>query len=163
MMDRGSALTLGQMVDRAAARLPDREAIVFKRERVTCRGPGDGTGASSRRRGRALHQGHGRLRADQVLDVCLVGVPDPIMGEVVVAFARGRIANFKVPKYVEIVDRLPARSHAHAGGRSRERVRASSNTSSGTARNVATTSGSKCVPAASWIRARAACMVMAVE
>jgi fatty-acyl-CoA synthase len=35
MMDRGAALTLGQMVDRAAARFPDREAIVFKRERIT--------------------------------------------------------------------------------------------------------------------------------
>jgi fatty-acyl-CoA synthase len=27
--------------------------------------------------------------------------------EDIVAFARGRIANFKVPKYVEIVDRFP--------------------------------------------------------
>jgi acyl-CoA synthetase (AMP-forming)/AMP-acid ligase II len=53
-----------------------------------------------------------------------VGVPDPIMGEAVMAFvipkdgerlqpedivtfARGRIANFKVPKYVEIVDPFP--------------------------------------------------------
>ena len=25
----------------------------------------------------------------------------------IIAFARGRIANFKVPKYVEIVDRFP--------------------------------------------------------
>jgi len=64
------------------------------------------------------------LRHPKVLDVSIVGVPDPIMGEVVmafvipkdgerrqpedvVAFARGRIANFKVPKYVEIVDRFP--------------------------------------------------------
>jgi len=27
--------------------------------------------------------------------------------EEIVAFARGRIANFKVPRYVEIVDRFP--------------------------------------------------------
>jgi fatty-acyl-CoA synthase len=53
-----------------------------------------------------------------------VGVPDPIMGEVVmafvipkpgvalgaedvIAFARDKIANFKVPRYVEIVDQFP--------------------------------------------------------
>jgi fatty-acyl-CoA synthase len=53
-----------------------------------------------------------------------VGVPDPVMGEVVmafviprpghvlspddvVAFARDRIANFKRPRYVEIVDQFP--------------------------------------------------------
>jgi fatty-acyl-CoA synthase len=59
-----------------------------------------------------------------VLDVSIVGVPDEIMGEAVMAFviprdghalsaeevqafARGKIANFKVPKYVEIVDRFP--------------------------------------------------------
>ena len=64
------------------------------------------------------------LRHPKVLDVSIVGVPDPIMGEAVMAFviprdghalsaeevqafARGRIANFKVPKYVEIVDRFP--------------------------------------------------------
>jgi len=35
MIDLGAALTLGQMVDRAAAQHPDREAIVFKKERVT--------------------------------------------------------------------------------------------------------------------------------
>jgi fatty-acyl-CoA synthase len=35
MTERGSALTLGQMVDRAAVRFPDREAVVLKRERVT--------------------------------------------------------------------------------------------------------------------------------
>ena len=35
MTDLGAALTLGQMVDRAAAQRPDREAIVFKKERVT--------------------------------------------------------------------------------------------------------------------------------
>ncbi len=60
----------------------------------------------------------------KVLDVSIVGVPDPIMGEAVMAFVipkegasltaeeivefgRGQIANFKVPKYVEIVDRFP--------------------------------------------------------
>ena len=65
------------------------------------------------------------LRHPKVLDVSIVGVPDPIMGEAVmafvipkagetltpeeiVAFARGKIANFKVPKYVEIVEQLPA-------------------------------------------------------
>ena len=64
------------------------------------------------------------LRHPKVLDVSIVGVPDPIMGEAVmafvigkegaalqpeeiVAFARGKIANFKVPKYVEIVERFP--------------------------------------------------------
>jgi fatty-acyl-CoA synthase len=64
------------------------------------------------------------LRHPKVLDVSIVGVPDPIMGEAVmafvipregatltaeeiVAFARGKIANFKVPKHVEIVDRFP--------------------------------------------------------
>jgi fatty-acyl-CoA synthase len=64
------------------------------------------------------------LRHPKVLDVSIVGVPDAIMGEAVmafviprdgeslrpeeiVAFARGRIANFKVPRYVEIVDRFP--------------------------------------------------------
>ena len=64
------------------------------------------------------------LRHPKVLDVSIVGVPDPIMGEVVmafvipregavltaeevVAFARGKIANFKVPRHVEIVDRFP--------------------------------------------------------
>jgi len=64
------------------------------------------------------------LRHPKVLDVSIVGVPDPVMGEVVMAFvipkagetltaeevaafARGRIANFKVPRYVEIVDAFP--------------------------------------------------------
>jgi fatty-acyl-CoA synthase len=64
------------------------------------------------------------LRHPKVLDVSIVGVPDPIMGEAVmafvipregqtltaeeiVAFARGKIANFKVPKHVEVVDRFP--------------------------------------------------------
>ena len=35
MTDLGPALTLGQMVDRAAARFPDRTAVVFKHERIT--------------------------------------------------------------------------------------------------------------------------------
>ena len=64
------------------------------------------------------------LRHPKVLDISIVGVPDPIMGEAVMAFvipkagesltaeevagfARGKIANFKVPKYVEIVDSFP--------------------------------------------------------
>lgn len=64
------------------------------------------------------------LRHPKILDISIVGVPDPIMGETVMAFvipkqgealtaeevvgfARGKIANFKVPKYVEIVDRFP--------------------------------------------------------
>jgi fatty-acyl-CoA synthase len=64
------------------------------------------------------------LKHPKVLDVSIVGVPDPIMGEAVMAFvipregislepeeiigfARGKIANFKVPKYVEIVERFP--------------------------------------------------------
>ncbi len=64
------------------------------------------------------------LRHPKVLDVSIVGVPDPVMGEAVMAFvipkagetlteddiaafARGRIANFKVPKYIEIVESFP--------------------------------------------------------
>jgi len=64
------------------------------------------------------------LRHPKVLDVSIVGVPDPVMGETVMAFvipkagetldaeevtafARGKIANFKVPKYVEIVESFP--------------------------------------------------------
>ena len=64
------------------------------------------------------------LRHPGILDISIVGVPDPIMGEVVmafvipkpgarltadeiIAFARDRIANFKVPRYVEIVDQFP--------------------------------------------------------
>jgi fatty-acyl-CoA synthase len=64
------------------------------------------------------------LRHPKVLDVSIVGVPDPVMGEVVMAFvipkagetvtpdemrdfAKGQIANFKVPKHVEIVGEFP--------------------------------------------------------
>jgi fatty-acyl-CoA synthase len=64
------------------------------------------------------------LRHPKVLDISIVGVPDPVMGEAVmafvipkegetvtpeeiIAFARGKIANFKVPKYVEIVPSFP--------------------------------------------------------
>jgi fatty-acyl-CoA synthase len=64
------------------------------------------------------------LRHPGILDVSIVGVPDPVMGEVVMAFvipkpghdlspddvmafARDRIANFKLPRYVEIVDQFP--------------------------------------------------------
>ena len=64
------------------------------------------------------------LRHPKVLDVSIVGVPDPVMGEAVMAFvipragetitpqeirdfAKDRIANFKVPKHVEIVSEFP--------------------------------------------------------
>jgi fatty-acyl-CoA synthase len=60
----------------------------------------------------------------KILDVSIVGVPDPVLGEVVMAFvipkagqtltadevrdfAKGRIANFKVPRHVEIVSEFP--------------------------------------------------------
>ena len=62
-------------------------------------------------------------RLDGVADVAVVGVPDERMGEVgkayvvtrdpgltpdaVVAFARERLANFKVPRHVQVVDSLP--------------------------------------------------------
>lgn len=63
-------------------------------------------------------------RLDGVADVAVVGVPDDRMGEVgkayvvrqagsaldtdtVIAFARERLANFKVPRYVELADALP--------------------------------------------------------
>ena len=64
------------------------------------------------------------LRNPKILDVSVVGVPDPLLGEVVMAFvipkagesltpeeviefARGRIANFKVPRHAEIVREFP--------------------------------------------------------
>ncbi len=64
------------------------------------------------------------LRHPRILDVSIVGVPDPVMGESVMAFvipktgetltaeeivefARGKIANFKVPRHVEIVSEFP--------------------------------------------------------
>jgi fatty-acyl-CoA synthase len=64
------------------------------------------------------------LRHPKILDVSIVGVPDPVMGEVVMAFvipkagetltadevrdfAKDRIANFKVPRHVEIVSEFP--------------------------------------------------------
>jgi fatty-acyl-CoA synthase len=64
------------------------------------------------------------LRHPKILDVSIVGVPDPVMWEVVMAFvipragktlepdevrdfARGQIANFKVPRHVEIVGEFP--------------------------------------------------------
>ncbi|MFS3129590.1 FadD3 family acyl-CoA ligase [Nocardioides sp. Bht2] len=63
-------------------------------------------------------------RLDGVVEAAVIGVPDDRMGEVgkayvvrraeatvtadeVIAFARERIANFKVPRYVEFVDQLP--------------------------------------------------------
>ncbi|NYI47516.1 acyl-CoA synthetase (AMP-forming)/AMP-acid ligase II [Nocardioides aromaticivorans] len=60
------------------------------------------------------------MRMDGVDDVAVVGVPDERMGEVgkayvvgrasgedVIAFAKERLANFKVPRFVETVDALP--------------------------------------------------------
>ena len=64
------------------------------------------------------------LRHPKILDVSIVGVPDPVLGEVVMAFvipkagaaltpqeirdfAKDRIANFKVPRHVEIVSEFP--------------------------------------------------------
>jgi acyl-CoA synthetase (AMP-forming)/AMP-acid ligase II len=59
-------------------------------------------------------------RLDGVTDIAVVGVPDERMGEVgkayvvgsttpeaVIAFAKERLANFKVPRHVEQVDALP--------------------------------------------------------
>jgi acyl-CoA synthetase (AMP-forming)/AMP-acid ligase II len=63
-------------------------------------------------------------RLDGVADVAVVGVPDERMGEIgtafvvrasgaaldvddVVAFAKDRLANFKVPRHVQFVDALP--------------------------------------------------------
>ena len=64
------------------------------------------------------------LRHPKILDVSIVGVPDPVLGEVVMAFvipkagasltaqeirdfAKDQIANFKIPKYVEVVSEFP--------------------------------------------------------
>jgi fatty-acyl-CoA synthase len=64
------------------------------------------------------------LRHPGILDISVVGVPDEVMGEVVMAFVipkagatltaeeiiefgRDRIANFKVPRHVEFVDEFP--------------------------------------------------------
>jgi len=64
------------------------------------------------------------LQHPKILDISIVGVPDAVLGEVVMAFViprpgaaltveeviqfgRDRIANFKVPRYVEIVDQFP--------------------------------------------------------
>ena len=64
------------------------------------------------------------LRHPKILDVSIVGVPDPVLGEVVMAFvipkagasltaqeirdfAKDQIANFKIPKFVEIVSEFP--------------------------------------------------------
>jgi acyl-CoA synthetase (AMP-forming)/AMP-acid ligase II len=60
------------------------------------------------------------LRAEGVHDVAVIGVPDERMGEVgkafivgpataedVIAFAKERLANFKIPRYVEPIDALP--------------------------------------------------------
>jgi HIP---CoA ligase len=60
------------------------------------------------------------MRMDGVTDVAVVGIPDERMGEVgkayvvgtvspdeVVAYAKEKLANFKVPRQVEIVDALP--------------------------------------------------------
>jgi len=60
------------------------------------------------------------LRMDGVDDVAVIGVPDERMGEVgkayvvgsasgedVIAFAKERLANFKVPRFVESIDVLP--------------------------------------------------------
>ena len=59
-------------------------------------------------------------RMEGITDVAVVGVPDERMGEVgkayvvgtvgpddVIAFAKERLANFKVPRHVELVDGLP--------------------------------------------------------
>jgi len=170
----GPALTLGQMLDQAAARDPSQEAVVFKGERVSygllkaradafAQGllalgiaPGDhvvlwmpnrvewnvanlaiakagGVTVTCNSRYKTFEVEYVTypaeienfyLRHPKVLDISIVGVPDPLMGEAVMAFvipkagetlragevaafARGKIANFKVPKYVEIVESFP--------------------------------------------------------
>jgi fatty-acyl-CoA synthase len=64
------------------------------------------------------------LRHPKILDISIVGVPDQLLGETVmafviprpgasltaeevIAFGREKMANFKVPRYVEIVDAFP--------------------------------------------------------
>ncbi|WP_312856221.1 FadD3 family acyl-CoA ligase [Nocardioides pelophilus] len=60
------------------------------------------------------------MRMDGIQDVAVVGVPDERMGEIgkayvvgtadadeVIAFAKERLANFKVPRLVEVIDVLP--------------------------------------------------------
>src|SRR5207244_3543966 len=64
------------------------------------------------------------LRHPKILDVSIVGVPDPVLGEVPMAFvipkagealsaqeitdfAKDQIANFKIPKRVEVVSEFP--------------------------------------------------------
>ena len=64
----GPALTLGQMLDRAAAREPSQEAVMAF----------------------VILKAGETLTAEEVADV-----------------ARGKIANFKVLKYVEIVESFP--------------------------------------------------------
>src|SRR5438034_1761156 len=80
------------------------------------------------------------LRHPKILDVSIVGVPDPVLGEVVMAFvipkagasltaqeirdfAKDQIANFKIPKYVEIVSEFPLTGSARCRSSSRRRGR----------------------------------------
>jgi len=139
-------LALGQMLDAAAARAPDTPAIVFKDARVSyaeLKARADafraepharllqtaGSDGAEDPRRVAAHGRHGRqgcfyLRRPTILDISIVGVPDPVLGEVVMAFvipkagvtltpqeirdfAKDRIANFKVPRHVQIVSEFP--------------------------------------------------------